>query len=264
MLDPYLSGNSLVHCLDGRIKLLLTLAFILTVSLLPNAAWAAFILLQSILIASVILAEMSFGVLLRRSWLALPFVLAAMPLLFTLPGPSLAEINLGRLTLTASTSGLARFLTIAVRSFLSVQAAVILTASTLVSRLLVSMRALGVPRFLAAILGLMGRYLFLMADNAVRLVHARAARSTVSPRSDLKPGGSLTWRARVTGGMAGRLLLGSLERADRVYAAMLARGYDGEVRDSPAAKPGSTAWLVLAGMLILFLLILLFGWLIST
>jgi cobalt/nickel transport system permease protein len=50
----------------------------------------------------------------------------------------------------------------------------------------------------------------------------------------MKTGGSLRWRARVAGGMAGSLFLRSLERSDRVYAAMLARGYNG---DPPAFAP---------------------------
>lgn len=35
------------------------------------------------------------------------------------------------------------------------------------------------------------------------------------------------WRARVTGNMVGQLFLRSYERSDRIYNAMLARGYRG-------------------------------------
>jgi len=38
-----------------------------------------------------------------------------------------------------------------------------------------------------------------------------------------------SWRARVTGGMAGSLLLRSMERSERVYNAMLSRGYNGDL-----------------------------------
>jgi cobalt/nickel transport system permease protein len=52
--------------------------------------------------------------------------------------------------------------------------------------------------------------------------------------------------------MAGSLFLRSLERSDRIYNAMLARGYDGETRSLP--HPGITAagWMVLgAGLALL-------------
>jgi cobalt/nickel transport system permease protein len=86
---------------------------------------------------------------------------------------------------------------------------------------------------LVAILGLMWRYLFVMADEALRLMRARQARSGHPATPGARMGGSIAWRARVTGGMAGNLFLRSFERADRIYAAMASRGYDGEVRAFP-------------------------------
>jgi cobalt/nickel transport system permease protein len=59
------------------------------------------------------------------------------------------------------------------------------------------------------------------------MTRARAARSG-APGG--KGGGSVLWRTQVTGGMAGSLFLRSIERSERIYDAMVARGYDGEVR----------------------------------
>ena len=60
-------------------------------------------------------------------------------------------------------------------------------------------------------------------------------------------GEALPGVARVTGGMAGNLFLRSFERADRIYAAMLSRGYDGEVRACCRCRPSRQAqWIVLA------------------
>ena len=62
--------------------------------------------------------------------------------------------------------------------------------------------------------------------RARRLLRARESRSARLPG---RPGGgSIPWRARVAGNMAGQLFLRSYERSDRVYNAMLARGYDGQ------------------------------------
>ena len=44
-----------------------------------------------------------------------------------------------------------------------------------------------------------------------------------------RSGGSIAWRANVAGHMAGQLFLQSYERSDRVYNAMLARGYAGHM-----------------------------------
>jgi cobalt/nickel transport system permease protein len=72
-------------------------------------------------------------------------------------------------------------------------------------------------------------------------------------------GGSLAWRGKVTGGMAGNLLLRSFDRSERIYAAMASRGYDGEVRGLPRRAVPPLAWGVLAGGLVFLLLILLLG-----
>jgi cobalt/nickel transport system permease protein len=40
----------------------------------------------------------------------------------------------------------------------------------------------------------------------------------------------LLWQGKVTGRMVGSLLLRSLERSEHIYQAMLARGYDGQLR----------------------------------
>jgi cobalt/nickel transport system permease protein len=123
---------------------------------------------------------------------------------------------------------------------------------------MVAMRAIRIPRLIVAIIGLMWRYLFVLVDEAMRLMRARSARSSQSSQPGLKSGGSLAWRARVTGGMAGNLFLRGLERSDRIYMAMAARGYDGEVRSFPSPRLSSASWLTLfAGLFILTILLLL-------
>jgi cobalt/nickel transport system permease protein len=163
---------------------------------------------------------------------------------------------LGSLTLTATHEGLLRFLSIALKSWISVQAAVLLAGVTPFPALLAALRALRVPPLLVAIFSLMWRYLFVLVDEALRLLRARQARSGHSDLPGLKPGGSLPWRAAVAGGMAGSLFLRAFERSDRIYMAMLARGYDGEVRTEPLARFSAANWLILAGSLLLLGLLL--------
>ncbi|OQA46943.1 MAG: Nickel transport protein NikQ [Chloroflexi bacterium ADurb.Bin325] len=235
-LDPYRPRASLIHALDPRVKFLLAVGFILAAALTPPAAWAAYILLAALALAATVLSELGVGYVLRRSGLALPFVLAAFPVLFTLDGAALLHFRLGPLVLTLSDAGLVRFVSIALKSWLSVQAAIVLAGTTPFPELLLAMRSLRIPRLLVAIIGLMWRYLFVLADEALRLMRARAARSAAAAEPGRRVGGTVAWRARVTGGMAGNLFLRSFDRADRIYNAMAARGYDGEVRMLPIPR----------------------------
>lgn len=257
-LDPYQDGRSLVHRADARVKLPLILAFILTTALAPNAAWPVYVLLAALAFAAELLSELGLGFYLKRALLAAPFVLAALPVLFTIPGDPLARLPFG---LVITTPGLARFISVALKSWISMQMAILLAATTQFPDILMALRALRLPRLLVAIIGLMWRYLFVMADEALRLIRARLSRSAESDLPGSRSGGSLAWRARVTGGMAGNLFLRSLERSDRIYNAMLARGYDGEARTLP--QPGITplTWAVLAGGLALLGGLLAFGYL---
>jgi len=260
-LDPYQPRPSFVHALDPRVKFVITVAFILTCALTPTDAWPVFMLLFSLLLAAEILSELGIPYVLKRSLLAVPFVLAALPLIFTVPGDPLAVFPVGPWILTISAQGVERLLGITVKSWFSVQAAIIMSSTTPFPDLLLAMRAVRIPRLLVATVGLMWRYLFVLADEALRLMRARAARSGQSEEPGLRPGGSVAWRAKVAGGMAGNLFLRGFERSDRIYTAMLARGYDGEIRAMPLPPINRTNRLALIlglGTLSLLLLLGLF------
>ncbi len=262
-LDPYRPGDSMIHRLDARVKLPLTLGLILVTTLTPRNAWALYILLLSVNLSLAILSGLGIARLLKRALLALPFVLAAVPLPFTTPGQVVFTLPLGANGLSASLEGLLRLLAIGLKSWLSVQGAILLTATTPVEELFLALRHLRVPRVLVAIISLMWRYLFVMTEEASRLLRARSARSGSGNSPGRRSGGSLTWRAGVAGGMAGSLFLRSLERSERVYAAMLSRGYDGEIRSLPAPGLAATDRLVVALGFGLLLILLFFGLLIG-
>lgn len=222
--DRYLARTSAVHRLDPRVKVVATLAFILSVALLPDGAWGLYAGALAVLLVVAAAARLSPWLVARRSLVGLPFLLAALTVLFSVPG---RVVWAGPLGLEVTDAGLIRFGSIVARSLISIAAAVLLTATTRFPDILHALRHLKVPAVLVAIIGFMYRYLFVLVDEVERLMRARAARSARLP--GVAGGGSLRWRAAVAGHMAGQLLLRSLDRSDRVYHAMLARGYRGEL-----------------------------------
>jgi cobalt/nickel transport system permease protein len=226
-LDGYRPGTSFVHRLDARVKLVLVVLFIVATALTPDGAWLAYALLGGLVLGVTVASQLGVGFVQRRAVVALPFALAAVTIMFSTPGrPLLASRVLGW-ELAVTDAGLVRFISILLKSWLSVQMAVVLTASTPFPALLQAMRSLRVPKVLVAVAGFTYRYLFVIGDEALRLRRARAARSGAL---DGRGGGGVSWRARVAGQMVGSLFLRSVERSERIYDAMLARGYDGEVR----------------------------------
>ena len=224
--ERYVAGRSAIHTADARAKLPAALAYVFAVTLTPVGHWPALALLALPPAAALVLSRLSLLLVLRRSALALPFLLAAVPLVFTKEGEVLFNVPL--FGWTASQEGLEAVLSILAKSWLSMLAAVILTATTPAVELLRAMRSLGLPRLLVATVSFMYRYLFVIGEEALSLMRARDSRNARLPGQ--KGGGTLGWRAKVLGNMVGSLFLRTYERSERVYAAMQARGYDGEPR----------------------------------
>ena len=225
--DRYERRDSLIHLLDPRVKVVLTVLYIVGNVLLPDGAWLGFAAAWGLVLLVGWLGGLTAVYTFKRSFIVLPFMLAAVSVMFTLPGEALLSWQFGSRTLVISDAGLVRFVSIVIRSWLSVQMAILLTATTQFPDLMHALTHLRVPAILVSIIAFMYRYLFVLADEAMRLLRAREARSArLTPGTG---GGSIGWRAKVAGHMVGQLLIRSLDRSDRVYNAMLARGYDGRL-----------------------------------
>jgi cobalt/nickel transport system permease protein len=223
LADHYQRGASRIHRLDPRVKVIGAFLFILAATLLPFGAWLSYAILFAATLLIARLSGLGLGYALKRSFIALPFALAAITLPFTVPGETLARWG----ALTVSVEGTVRFVSILVKSWVSVQIAILLAVTTNFPDLLWALRELRVPRPLVGIIAFMYRYLFVLADESLRLRRAREARSAAGAD---RAGGNLLWRGKVAGGMVGNLAVRAFERSERIYNAMLARGFRGELK----------------------------------
>lgn len=228
LLEQYHHLDSLVHRLDPRLKLLAVLAFVLAATSIPVCGWPALLPLAALISVAILAAHLSPLDMLKRSAVALPFVgMAALSLPFTRAGQVLwawhpgGELGRLGLSLAITDEGLRFFAVMIVKAWLSVLAAGLLVATTPFAHLLQALNALHVPAILTTIISFMVRYLFVLTDEAMRMQMAREARSAGR-------GGTLGWRIKVLGGMIGSLFIRSFERSERIYAAMLSRGFAGQ------------------------------------
>ncbi len=107
-------------------------------------------------------------------------------------------------------------LSIVVRSTLCLATTILLTSTTPFAELLGTLRRLRFPALLLTVLALMYRYLFVLIDEAERMQRARRSRSFSGRRAH-------AWTSLAA--LAGQLFVRSTERAERIYAAMCARGW---------------------------------------
>jgi cobalt/nickel transport system permease protein len=201
-----------IHRLDPRAKII-GLAGI-TVVAVSTAAWPVFAACAAALVAIAAAARISPRTVWSRVKAILPvvvFVAAFVP--FVRGGPS---VQVGPLAL--SEAGLTTFALVTAKATIGAVGAVLLGATTSFSDILHGLERLRAPRLLVVIAAFMYRYAFVIAAEARRMRAALAARA-YRPRH--------LGQAAALGRMVTALFLRSYERGERVYVAMLARGYAG-------------------------------------
>lgn len=231
-IDALSARDTALRQRDPRALLVATLLFIVTVVSFDRYSVAA--LLPLALYPTVLAAQGEVpGRLLARMLLrAAPFALLVgifNPLFDRTPMLVLAGVDVS--------GGWVSFASIVVRFGLTVGAALVLIAGTGMHPLCAALARLGAPRVFAVQLLFLQRYLFVLAGEAARTTTAHALRS----------GGQRRMALPVYGSLLGHLLLRAFERARRVHGAMLARGFDGELRlaSTPRWQSADTQFVVL-------------------
>jgi cobalt/nickel transport system permease protein len=204
-LDRYSRGTSLVHRWDARSKLLLALGLAVWAVATPLRWWPVHLLQGLIVLAAYAASRLPWTFLVGRLLALLPFLLllaGAAPLFRGLEsGWDIAAQMLAR-------------------SLISLTAMLTLVATTPFSSLLAALARLHMPQVLLSILAFMYRYMFVLVDELERMRRAKLAR-TFYP--------SLSADFAILGHFAGVLFVRAFERAERIYAAMCARGWTGRL-----------------------------------
>ncbi len=241
MLDHFADRDSPVHRLDPVAKALAMLAVILATVLVGRDRFLAFVPLAAGLAIYHVLGRVPVGYTLRRLLIASPFALAVAGLFpFFEAGDAVFAVPLGPWTLRATDAGLVRAANLLAKFLLAFWATLLLLATTRFQDVVGALGRLRVPRAFVAQLGFLYRYLWVLVDEVMRMRRAREARD----------GGLGPWgvRFRSHAGLVGVLFLRTYDRAERIYWAMAARGFDGTL---PAVRRGRmrlTDWLFLAGV----------------
>jgi cobalt/nickel transport system permease protein len=213
-LDALAYRHSPIHALDPRAKLITTLIFIVTVvsfhkytlsGLLPFLVFPLYLLIRADLPATQVL---------KKLLVALPFAF-----FIGIFNPFFDQEPLMQLGPLSVTGGWISFASILLRYTLTVTAALTLIATTSFTGICMALEKLGCPKVFALQLLFLYRYLFVLIDEASRLIRARALRTFHGRGRSLK----------VFGCLLGQLLLRSLERAQRIHLAMNCRGFDGNI-----------------------------------
>lgn len=221
-IDQYCDLDSLIHKLDPRTKLAASFAFVLAVLLTPAGEWWVFAFYLLIVLGLLLLSRLPFLYVLKRSLAVIPFVLlVAVFIPFFKEGEVAGSYNVWLWKISVTYSGLFVLANVVAKAWLCILCLVLLSSTTRLAELLKGLRQLGVPQVVVLILSFMYRYIFVLVDEAMRMQQAYQSRDI---------GGSLLRRLKTFGNMIGALFIRSYERGERIYAAMVSRGFDGQVQ----------------------------------
>jgi cobalt/nickel transport system permease protein len=211
----HLPGASPLHRAPPQCKITASLLFVLAVVATPREAVWAYGLYALLLAGLARVAGVPLPLLARRLVIELPFLLFAVLLPVVGQGERVEVLGV-----PLAREGLWAAWNILVKGTLGVTASLLVAATTPVPELLRGLERLRLPRAFTTVAGFMVRYADVIADELRRMRVARLSRG-YDPR--------WIWQARAVAATAGALFIRSYERGERVYLAMVSRGYAGSM-----------------------------------
>jgi cobalt/nickel transport system permease protein len=204
------------HALAPHTRVLCTLLIVFAIALTPDGRWWTWAIYGLGVLIVILLSRVTLGVLLKR--IAIEFAFIGVVLLGTLFQRG-GEVIWSWGPIKITTVGLTVLGSVTLKALLSLLILNVLTLTTSIPALLNALVVLKVPPLLVAILASMYRYIDVLLGEFNAMRRAAASRNLA--------GTNRRRQRQVIGNMMGALFIRTYERGERVYQAMLARGYQG-------------------------------------
>lgn len=218
-LDRHCDLISPLHRLDPRAKIVGVFVAVAVMTSTPMGRSRVFLGYYAAILLLAAMSRVPVRHYAARCWVVSPFILmaAALPsvsgFVFEEPASRADPVDFG--------------VAVLLKAYGAVLLLTMLTSTTRFHHLLWGLRLLRMPRVVNLIATLMYRHLFVLLEEWQSMARARRCRT---------PGALRLSRAAVYGKQIAMVFLRSWERGERVYAAMISRGFTGEF---PLLKPGS-------------------------
>ena len=225
--ERFSTKDGFLQKIDPRIKFCSSLVLILTAITVRNIL--PLIILLGILFVLTFKSKISLKYLILRTVYIPVFVaIIALPLPFITPGNTITSIGYNNYLLNITFEGMNIAVQFTLRVWVCVAISVLLVLTTEFSNLIHVMEKFRIPKVFIMMLSITHRFIFLFTNESYRMVLAKEAR-IVNKESRLRSMKSLA-------SMITTLFIRAYERGERVYIAMLSRGYQGRVRSLRTMK----------------------------
>jgi len=228
---------------DPRAKVAMFLIAVIAAS--ASTSLGVLLALYLVILAVARASRLPFDFFVKRVWLGIPLFagIVIVPSIFFAAGPRLFDLGLGPVHVGISAQGVWSAVIFVSRVGVSVSLAVLLVLTTRWADVLKSLHALKVPQVFVLVLSMTYRYIFLFLHTLNGMFEARKSRvvARLGGREDRR------WITRSMGALMSR----SFKMSNDVYAAMLARGFTGEIRTYSTFRMRASDWLALTATLLL-------------
>ncbi len=220
--------KSLMHRLDGRIKIIMTLAITIYVVALPRMDalnFSKLTILEAYLLILMAISGIELPHLAARFAIALPFGLGISAFQPFVRQPFIHDFTvlyILPLGIEVTREGTLYGAVIFAKFLVCISAVILLSSTTPMSELVASARRLGLPKEMALLFTMMVRYLFVFWNMLGRIRTAQKTRcfelwNRSVPRK---------WTLEQIGYTISSLFIRSYEQGERTYQSMLCRGYN--------------------------------------
>ena len=233
-------------------RLLCIFLLVFAIALTPIGRWWTWAIYAIATLPIIYGSKVDFRILLKRMVIEFAFIsVILLGTLFRNGGQLLWQWGWLQIT----TNGLTTLASVSIKAFLSLLLLNILTLSTSIPLLLQAMVTLKTPPLLVSILASMYRYINVLSHEFNAMRCAAKSRNFAPKNLYARQRQDHVWQRQVLGNMLGVLFIRTYDRGDRIYQAMLARGYQG-VPTVIESKSGGWRDRIVLGCV---MLIILFG-----
>ena len=217
-LDTLSSKNSIIHDLDGRIKLIFFIAIIIF-AVISDQLFTQ-IILEIFLLIILYLATLSFKSSFSRLALLLPFggaIIIFQPFIHS--GNIIWASGISWINITDT--GLNWAVILLSRLIVCLTSVVILSSTSPMQEIVESFRKLGMPQSISMILSITVRFLFMFIDELAQIRKSQKSRN-FHIHNKLTP---YKWRVKQVGYTIAMMFVRSYKKGETIYASMASRGF---------------------------------------
>lgn len=212
-LEELSKQNSFIHHINALVKLIVSILYIITVVSYGKYELIGLIPLAIYPVLLFTIGDIPFLPLFKRCLIVLPLVIGLglfNPILDRQLVPIFGNLSIG--------AGWISYMSLIIKSLLTIMCALLLISTTGIDKIAMALRKLFVPQILVVQFLLTYRYISVLLEEI----------NSIWTAYSLRAPGQKGIHHKSWGPLLGQLLMRTYDRSQRIYNAMVLRGFDGE------------------------------------